>query len=106
MRKTVWTRHAEKKIREHGLSMSRVLRAIHSPDRVESGIAENTLAVIKKAGSLKHPFEIWVMFSDQSGTRTVISAWRYPGVTKPGEALPFNILNQISVELDSYRLLS
>lgn len=106
MRKIVWTRHAERKIREHALSMSRVLRAIHSPDRIESGLAENTVAVIKKSGSLKHPFEIWVMFSDKTGERTIISTWRYPGVTKPGEALPSSLINRISVELDSYRVAS
>lgn len=104
MRKIIWTRHAEKKLREHALSVSRILRAIHSPDRIESGLAENTIAVIKKAGSVKHPFEIWVMFSDKTGERTIISAWRYPGVTKPGEALPEGLINRISIELDSYRI--
>lgn len=104
MRKIIWTRHAEKKIREHALSMSRVLRAIHSPDRIESGLAENTIAVIKKTGSIKHPFEIWVMFSDRGEERTIVSAWRYPGATKPGEALPISLINRISMELDSYRI--
>jgi hypothetical protein len=40
----------------------------------------------------KAPGEIWVMYKevkiDSVPTRKIISAWRYPGISKPGEAIP------------------
>jgi hypothetical protein len=34
------------------------------------------------------------MFQDTPKKRKVISAWRYPGKTKPGQALPEEILKE------------
>lgn len=38
------------------------------------------------------PGEIWLMYKDVKMAlvpmRKIISAWRYPGVSKPGEAIP------------------
>jgi len=41
------------------------------------------------------PGEIWIMYKDVrkaskygENIRKIISAWRYPGITKPGEAIP------------------
>lgn len=39
------------------------------------------------------PGEIWIMFKDVNSPRTgqsrkIISAWRYPGVSRPGEEIP------------------
>jgi hypothetical protein len=39
--------------------------------------------------------EIWVMIVETPSERRVISAWRYPGKTKPGEPLPAEILDEI-----------
>ncbi len=36
--------------------------------------------------------EIWVMVQDIAGQRKVISAWRYPGVTKPRDELTRSLL--------------
>jgi hypothetical protein len=85
-----WTMHAQAKMRHYGLSPSRVRRVLHSPRRTEEGIAPDTIAVMQPA-SLKSKDvwtqEIWVMVTDGpskgSRIRRVISAWRYPGVTKP-----------------------
>lgn len=88
MKKVVWTNHAKGKMRFYGLSESRVRRVIHSPKRIEEGIAEDTIAAMQAAGSAKHPYEIWVMFVEKKNERRIISAWRYPGVTKPGDPLP------------------
>jgi hypothetical protein len=34
------------------------------------------------------------MIQDKRAVRTVISAWRYPGITKPGEKLPFSLIEE------------
>jgi len=40
----------------------------------------------------KAPGEIWIMYKDVKmamiPTRKIISAWRYPGISKPGEEIP------------------
>lgn len=88
-----WTGHAKAKMMHYRLSPARVRRVLHSPKRVEEGIAPNTVAMMQPS-SIKNPKtwtqEIWVMFQDSPKKRTVISAWRYPGMTKPrGEIAAF-----------------
>ena len=86
-----WTKHSEAKMYQYMLSESRVKRVIRNPLRVEEGIAPKTLASMQKAGSKKHPYEIWVMYqlvSKQGHRIKVISAWKYPGITKPGDPIP------------------
>lgn len=90
-----WTAHSRAKMRYYGLSEARVKRIIHSPKRVEEGIAPKTIAMMQPAGSAKHPYELWVMLQDAGQKRKVISAWRYPGSTKPGDSLPPEILAEI-----------
>lgn len=97
-----WTLHAKAKMHFYGISEQRVKRILHTPKRVEEGIAPDTIAVMQPAGSPKHPHELWVMLSGQS-TKTskslklkaktrIISVWRYPGTTKPGEPLPQDVV--------------
>ena len=50
---------------------------------------------IKKAGSKKHPYEIWVMWQEKKtsekfgpGGIIMISAWRYPGTSPIGQPPP------------------
>lgn len=94
--KTVhWTAHCRQKMRFYGLSEGRVRRVLHSPTRVEEGIAEHTAAVMQRVPSPKHPSEIWVMIEDRRDKRNVVSAWRYPGTTRPGKPLPPEILREI-----------
>jgi len=104
--KIYWTEHAREKMRYYGLSENRVLRILRHPKRVEEGIAENTTAAMQRAGSVKHPYEIWMMyqkkvkrqnskgkskedyFNNSEEQIVVISAWKYPGITKPGAEIP------------------
>lgn len=94
MKILTWTKHSKFKMRQHGLSESRVKRAINHPKRVEEGIASKTVALMQPAGTAKHPYEVWVMLHDTAKKRNVVSAWRYPGKTKPGEPLPPEILRE------------
>lgn len=90
-----WTTHARAKMFFYRLSEQKVRSVMHSPKRVEKGIAPETIAFLKSSGSAKNPHEIWVMVADEKDVRKVVSAWRYPGVTKPGESLPKEILREI-----------
>ncbi len=93
-----WTKHSEAKLKQYMLSENRVKRVIRNPLRVEKGIAPNTLASMQKAGSKKHPYEIWTMYVIENAkprdeklrpkTIKVISAWKYPGITQPGDPIP------------------
>ena len=84
-----WTHHAQAKMQFYRLSPARVRRVLHAPKRTEEGIAPKTVAMMQPA-SLKSAErwtqEIWVMIQDRGSERKVISAWRYPGVTKPRDA--------------------
>lgn len=97
-----WTMHIKNKMLFYGLSEQRLRRVFKSPDRVEEGIAENTAAAVQKSRTKKNPEEIWIMYADmkklkpsqglnassKSGKYLMISAWRYPGVSKPGQMIP------------------
>ncbi|MBI3589738.1 MAG: hypothetical protein HY093_05010 [Candidatus Liptonbacteria bacterium] len=96
-----WTAHSRAKMRYYGLSEARVKRIIHSPKRIEEGIAPKTVAMMQSAGSPKHPYELWAMLQDVGQKRKVISAWRYPGITKPGSEITLNLLKQAFEESDS-----
>ncbi len=81
-------------MRQYRLTESRVKRVLNHPKRIEEGIADKTVALMQAAGSEKHPYEIWAMVEDTPGNRKVISVWRYPGETKPGEPLPEKIVRE------------
>jgi hypothetical protein len=112
-----WTHHAEAKMAFYKLSKQRVMRVIHSPKRVEEGIAPKTIAmmqptsvrsnradvVLAKAGtrafknnSSKETWsqEIWVMVQDLGKQRKIISAWRYPGMTRPRSEIAMDTLRR------------
>ncbi len=81
----------------------------------------NTVAVMKRNDTPKRKEEIWVMYADFKnpkpmpthayrqaggrraytlnpiGSKIMISAWRYPGKSKPGKEIPIpdDILNEI-----------
>jgi hypothetical protein len=93
-----------------------------SPKRKEEGIAPGTVAVMQPAGSTGHPYEVWVMYqllnakiknqnaklsaSKFDGMRErlqpikkrIITAWRYPGVSKSRAPIPMP--EEILQELD------
>ena len=104
-KKNTWTQHSQLKTKQYGLSKSKLLQILYKPERKELGIVPGTLAVMKtnpvrnytrkraisngaSKSYLKVPGEIWLMYKDIKNTRTIISAWRYPGVSKPGEKIP------------------
>ncbi len=102
-----FTFHSREKMRQYRLSDQRVRRILNSPDRVEEGIAPETSAAMQKSGSVKHPNELWVMIQDSGETRKIISAWRYPGETKPRseklkEILMSEINEYFSESMDKY----
>lgn len=87
-----WTNHAKAKMRFYKLSEQRVKRVLNSPKRTEDGVAPGTAAFMQIAGSKKHPCEIWVMTEKNKIKRKIISAWRYPGTTKPRSEIAFNFI--------------
>ncbi len=87
-----WTYHARDKMRFYRLSEARVKRVLHSPKRVEEGVAPNTVAMMQPntatgdKGQEKWKQEIWVMAqtakSGKGRITKIFSAWRYPGMSK------------------------
>jgi hypothetical protein len=100
-----WTFHVRAKMRQYHLSAQRVKAILHSPKRVEEGVATKTIAAMKPVsvslvnGRESWSQEHWVMVQDKGGKRIVISAWRYPGVTKPRSAVAMQMLKH---ELNDY----
>ncbi len=96
-----WTFHAKAKMQFYRLSPSRVRRVLNAPKRTEEGVAPKTIAAMQpgalRAGKWNQ--EIWVMFQDSRRERKIISAWRYPGVTKPRDPVQRNFMKQ---EYDEY----
>lgn len=113
-----FTLHSEYKMREYHLSRQRVIRIIRSPRRTETGIVENTVAVMQPAstkrtnGKETWSQELWVMYKIQKkgvGSKgkeelqyllsqpelKIISAWRYPGVSPERDPIPAEILREI-----------
>ena len=84
----IWTKHVLEKMRFYGLSENRLKRVLRNPSRKEEGIAPETLAVMQRAGSTKHPTEIWLMFQNNGKRIKIISAWRYPGISPKGKEIP------------------
>jgi len=88
-----WTRHVKNKMLFYGLSEAKIKGVIRNPKRKEEGVAENTVAVMRPSAGKKKE-EIWAMYTNKSKIKiqksklTVISAWRYPGISKPGKMIP------------------
>ncbi len=107
-----WTQHAKAKMAYYKLSENRVRRVIKSPLRIEEGVAPDTIAYMQpvsyktRNGQKIWSQELWVMIAqdnkkDAKHKIRVISAWRYPGMTKPQAALPKAILDEISQALET-----
>jgi hypothetical protein len=88
-----WTKHSKEKMQQYQLSEKRVKRVLRKPDRVEEGIAPNTIAIMQSTGTKKHPTEIWVMYQTTAKKERfkkikIISAWRYPAKSPLGKLPP------------------
>lgn len=101
--KLSWTMHVVQKMMYYGISEGLVRRVIHTPARVEEGVAPGTIAVMQPTGG-KHKKEVWVMYQPlKVKTKTgkpklrVITAWRYQGVSPVRSAIP--IPHDILLEL-------
>jgi len=78
------------------------MRVVHSPKRIEEGVAPKTVAMMQpsstkmdKAGTKEMwSQEIWVMIQDLGKQRKIISAWRYPGMTRPRSELAMDTLRR------------
>ena len=103
-----WTNHSVRKMSYYRLSPSRVKRIVRAPFRTEEGIVEGTIAAMQKAGTATKPSELWVMYKIE-GSRSklridpkklIITAWRYPGVSKirSKAPIPSDILNELKEE--------
>ena len=88
-----WTNHSKDKMRYYRLSERKVLSIFKRPKRREEGVAPRTIAAMQPSGTKKNPTEIWIMYQTSSrkikGQKTkrvtIISAWRYPGITPLGK---------------------
>lgn len=93
-----WTNHVSEKMRYYGLSEGRVRRVLNSPKRLEEGVAPGTTAAMQPGGTAKHPYEVWVMYQkvkskaqslkSKTYKKRIISAWKYPGISKPRGEVP------------------
>lgn len=100
-KKLHWTSHSRYKMAFYKLSEGRIKRILRLPKRVERGIASDTVAMMQPSGTVKNPYEVWVMVQDVSSQRKIISAWRYPGKTKPRSEALLGILNNEYSEYNS-----
>lgn len=67
--KYYWTEHVQMKMRYYGLSQQKILGVISRPKRTETGIVENTVAVMQPTGTIKKEGkdekwnqEIWILY--------------------------------------------
>ena len=101
-----WTSHVKNKMLFYRISEQKIRSILRSPDRKEAGIAPDTLAVMKRNDKPSKKEELWVMYATGANNKKteidadkkqlrigvkklrIISAWRYPGVTKKGQEIP------------------
>ncbi len=111
-----WTSHVKRKMAFYGLSEQRVRSVMRNPKRHEDGIAPETVAVMQRNDKPKKNEEIWVMYAEsrkhentkaqkQENQKTrkqtvVISAWRYPGISKKRDGVP--VPDDVLRELDKF----
>lgn len=86
--KYYWTNHVKEKIKFYGLSDSLIKRIIRFPARIEEGIAPDTIAALKVAGSKKNQYEIWVMYQIRKKVKKI----------KEVNVDTLNILDKLSTE--------
>lgn len=85
--KYLWTMHVTRKMMYYGISESLIRRVVRSPQRMEEGIVEDTVAVMQSTQS-KQKKEVWVMYQVVGTKKRVITAWRYPGVSPVRSQIP------------------
>ncbi|MEF3692101.1 MAG: hypothetical protein V3574_03555 [Candidatus Moraniibacteriota bacterium] len=101
--KYYWTRHCIGKMMQYGLSPQRVKRVIRSCERVEEGVAKNTVAVMQpnsikfdKSGKKKWSQEIWVMYQTPKAS---ISKLQFPVSKEIQNFNPSVATDRLKIEL-------
>lgn len=96
----------------YGLSKQALRRLISKPYRVETGVAPDTIALMKpvirklklknkkRKEKSKWQEEIWLMFQKDGNGIKVISAWRYPGVSPISNPIPEEIINEALLNIN------
>ncbi len=99
------------KMRQYGISESRIKRIIRYPQRTEEGIAPDTVAVMQPAGTKRYQ-EIWVMYSLAKRVNSkprsrinslrgrqkqirIITTWRYPGKSPERNPIPQEVIEEV-----------
>lgn len=63
-----------------------------NPVKKTQGVFNGAGKKFSKWKPKRAPGEIWLMYKDikiaQAQARKIISAWRYPGISKPGDPIP------------------
>ncbi len=122
-----WTDHVKRKMIFYGLSEQKIRNVMRNFKRKEDGVAPNTAAFMQRNDKPKRKEEIWVMVQDRVqgiGSRVqedsekrkniierdvvlggrskkiIISAWRYPGVSKVRDGVPVPV--DVMEELERY----
>ena len=112
-----WTQHVYEKMKQYQISEQLVKRVVRHPERVEEGIAENTIAVMQTRGT-KKKHEVWIMYqvaksnvkasadakvlADTKMSKVcVITAWRYPGTSPKRLAIPIpqDIIDELGIKV-------
>jgi hypothetical protein len=112
-----WTDHIKRKMVQYQLSEARIKRVLSSPNRKEKGIAPETLAAMKRNDRGNKKEEIWIMYAptkkrgnskseilnSKLSRITMISVWRYPGVSRPGKEIPIpeEILEELKLKKET-----
>ncbi|MDE2001142.1 MAG: hypothetical protein KGI60_01080 [Patescibacteria group bacterium] len=98
-----WTTHVKNKMLHYRISEQKVKTILGNPSRKEEGIAPDTSAVMKRNDTPKRKEELWVMYTRKAkiskgrGKTTIISTWRYPGISPKGKEIPIpeDILSEL-----------
>jgi hypothetical protein len=83
----------------YSLSEAKLRRLFSNPERIEKGIAPDTIAIMQSTGTKKHPTEIWLMYQKFGKKIKIITAWRYPGISAVREEIPIpkDILKDLKI---------
>ena len=97
-----WTDHSKSKMIQYFISESKIKSIIKKHDRIEDGIAPDTIAVMTRNDRGKRKEEVWVMYfrikdKINGEKKRIISTWRYPGISPKKEVpIPDDVLEEIN----------
>lgn len=95
-----WTSHSKYKLFQYAISPNSVKRVVKYPDRKEEGIAEKTIAVMRRKDTKSAKKECWVMYQNIGKKKRIISAWIYPGESPKGREI--FVPDEVWIEIEKY----